>query len=311
MTDTQYRPIHERLKDNEVLNSWDSKLSLMGDVARLTTTSSKPQTPTVKKLTGNRYLNTVTGEIITPKPKAENKFDNMSSLKTTFSNLADLINCNFDNHSHNQLFITLTYDGIVNDFKKVSKDFNNFINLKLKPYFKAHNLGEMIWIAVKELQGEKNGHSIHLHVLLKAPDVKRLFIAKADLQAMWGKGICWVSSVRDEVKGADNVGWYLTSYITNIKINEDESKNLNDNQIVKDAEGHMYEKSGRLKFYPSNKNIYSCSQNVVKPIITRASVGDHKKILNNEGYHYKDFRAYSVDINDDLVVAINNQTWSK
>jgi len=209
-----------------------------------------------RKISRSQVINVVTGEVIDCEVSVTRE-DNQVSLRRTIKRLRDLINCNFFGDD-NELFITLTYRENMTDLKRLYKDFDKFYK-KLKRRYKDI---EFRYISVIEPQ-ERGAW--HLHVLLKGLNVDRLYIPNDEVIAkLWGHGF----TKTERLKGVDNVGAYLSSYLTDLI----------------DEKGRK-KKGARLYLYPSWVNIYRCSRNCMRPVQRWLKYGE---------IDYKDHKTYEV-----------------
>ena len=176
------------------------------------------------------------GEIIEKKGNFTNKSYNLKSVKQSIKNIRYLINSNFNGLRDDEYFITLTYAENMTDSKRLYKDFEKFIK-KLKYMSK-----DLLYIGVVEPQGRG---AWHVHLLLKnIQNLDNDIISKK-----WGKGYTYL----EVLNNVDNVGAYLSAYLTNTK----------------------EKKYARLYLYPKNMNILRCSRNCKRPF--------------KEKLHYKQF----------------------
>lgn len=215
-----------------------------------------------KRISKNNILNIVTGEIIEV-DKSVTRQDNIKSLRETIKRLRRLINANFEG-SENELFLTFTYAENMTDYKRLYRDFDLFYK-KLKRRYKEI---EFRYISVIEPQGRG---AWHIHLLLKALNTEYLYIENTIIAELWGQGFCKTQ----RLEGVDNVGAYLSAYLTNIIDDKGNKK-----------------KGARLYMYPAGVNIYRCSRNCEKPIEERVKYGD---------IEYKDCKTYEVvyEVKDD------------
>lgn len=213
------------------------KLVSCGDIKKVVFVGIKSDNlSNYRKIKGGKMVDLRTGEIIECKA-SDSREDNIISLKKTISRLRDLINCNFFG-ADNELFITLTYRENMTDVKRLYKDFDRFYK-KLKYRFKDI---EFCYISVIEPQ-ERGAW--HVHLLLKALNKDVLFIDNDSVVSkLWGQGF----TKTKRLKGVDNVGAYLSSYLTDV-LNEKGKK-----------------KGARLYLYPAGVNIYRCSRNCKRPV---------------------------------------------
>ena len=207
-----------------------------------------------KKISGDKMVDLRTGEIIECKV-SDSREDNIISLKKTVSKLRDLINCNFFG-ADNELFITLTYRENMTDVKRLYSDFDKFLK-KLKYRFKDI---EFCYISVIEPQ-ERGAW--HVHLLLKALDKDVLFIDNNSvISKLWGHGFTKTKRLR----GVDNVGAYLSSYLTDVFSEKGKKK------------------SARLYLYPAGVNIYRCSRNCRRPVEEKVVYKDLQGLSNFKTY---------------------------
>ncbi|MFT9344314.1 MAG: hypothetical protein ABF526_12040, partial [Liquorilactobacillus nagelii] len=174
------------------------------------------------------------------------------------------INSNFFG-ARNELFITLTYRSNMTDNSRLRKDFDRFMK-RFK--YKYNNIK---YISVIEPQ---HRGSFHSHLLVKFLDLNNVFIENEIVAKMWGNGFVNVKSTY----GIDNIGAYLTAYLTDIEVNVDDdlnNKNVVEKQI--DGQSKKFIKGGRLHLYPSGMNYYRHSKNISEPIQFFKEYGQIKK----------------------------------
>jgi hypothetical protein len=190
-----------------------------------------------RKLDKNRMVDIETGEIIDVK-HAKTRAEQTESLRRSIRNLRMVINANFFGES-NELFITLTYAENMQDLKKLYRDFEVFYK-RLKRKYKGYGF-EYIAVPEPQLRG-----SWHLHVLLKAMDKEYLYIPNNEVIAeLWGQGF----TKTERLKEVDNVGAYVSSYLTNLY----------------DEDTGVKSKGARLYLYPTGMRLYRCSRGIKKP----------------------------------------------
>jgi len=191
------------------------------------------------KLDADRYLNRFeeTGEIHYFQKK-ENRGQSYSGIKATLKRMGYKINANFEG-ADNEFFITLTFRKAVYDFKEASRLSSNFLE-RFKYHYRNH--GNINIFIVPEPHA--NG-AWHFHLLVKFRDKKKFTIlnnfnykrigkkstcnkekltweqinyckVNAPLFDIWGHGLVQVR----RLKSVDNVSAYLTSYLTNISLDE-------------------------------------------------------------------------------------------
>lgn len=224
----------------------------------------------MKKISKNEYMVIATGEILEYKNKIDNRSEDKESLRKTFKNIRQLINTNFVGNS-NELCFTITYKENVRDTKRLYDDFRKFMK-KLK-----YKYGSVDYISVVEPQ-ERGAW--HCHILLKFNDLKKAYIPNKIVSELWGNGFVKVKAMK---KNIDNLGAYLSAYLGDVEINENNLGNLIDDGVVKvgqvlnikevevDGKKKKFLKGGRLHYYPPGMNIYRCSRGIKKPTVEMMS----------------------------------------
>jgi hypothetical protein len=235
----------------------------------------------IKKLDKDRYLDIGTGEI-KEFTHIENRSQSYNSLRQTFKKLSDLINNNFVGKG-NELHVTLTYEENMTDTKRLYKDFKRFMT-RLKRNFKDKSCIEYISVVEPQERG-----AWHCHVLLRFDDLETIYIPNqfdertkkpinAPLYEMWEQG--WVTI--KSLKNVDNIGAYLSAYLTDIELTEDSVKGVyeaGEELKVKEVQGKKFIKGGRLHMYPPGMNLYRKSKGIVPPMVEEMSFGRVKKIV--------------------------------
>ena len=241
-----------------------------------------------RKISKEHYVDLSCGEILNYKIN-QNRSQNINSMRKTIHSIRRIINANFSG-GENELFITLTYKDNMQDTKKLYNDFKRFwVNFKKKFGSKYTGL-EYINVIEPQERG-----AWHCHVLVKCDVGQVLYIPNDDIFDCWShKG--WTKTKR--INGIDNIGAYLSAYLTDIEINND---NMNDiisilgthtDVVTKEInEGgnkvsKRFVKGGRLKFYGSMTNIIRCSRGIIKPQSVDEFYSDVKKIVGSRTPNY-------------------------
>ncbi|WP_051891741.1 rolling circle replication-associated protein [Lysinibacillus sphaericus] len=212
----------------------------------------------IRKLDSERYVDLETGEIRAFE-RTDNRGQGENSLRKTFNRLRELINTNFTG-SPQELFVTLTYRGELqtNDTKRVYEDFKNFMK-RLKYKYKKTTTIDYINVLEPHATG-----NFHMHVLLRFNDLENIYIANDELAKLWGNGFVTVQSLQ----GVDNIGAYLSAYLADIEVPEDNAKGLEGHPdlVEKEVSGQKkkFMKGARLVFYPTGVNIYRKSKGIVE-----------------------------------------------
>lgn len=194
------------------------------------------------------YIHLDTGEYKMFENKAENRSENLESLRRTFARVRDLINNNFTGDSIKEKFITLTYAENMTDVKKLNNNLDYFIKSLKK------EIGHFEYLTVIEPQERGAWHA---HILLKSETCT--YIPYEIINKCWSyRGYTDIKAL----EGIDNLGAYLVAYLTDLEI-QDSSDPLDLN--VKNRKNKKYEKGARLKLYPPKMKLYRKSKGIVYP----------------------------------------------
>ena len=245
-------------------------LTTMNHVLEVQHMKKKNRKQTILKLDSDSYVDLSTGEI-KDFNKTINRQQNYNSLRKTFKKLRYLINNNFVG-SENELHITLTYKENMTDTKRLYSDFEKFIK-RLKYKFKS--LSTLDYISVVEPQGRG---AWHCHCLIRFNELDKAYIKSSELQGIWGQGFVKIKSL----KNIDNIGAYLSAYLTDIEYSEDKVMVAVKEQldiVEKDVEGQSKTiiKGGRLHMYPTGLNIFRKSKGIEYPVREEMLFSDVKK----------------------------------
>lgn len=270
-----------RLIDKFIEKNDRVTVTRMGNITELQYMEKCNREAKIRKIDKYTYEVLSTGEI-KQFNLSETRKDNINSLRQTFKRLSYMINTNFSGRK-NEFWLTLTYAEKEYDPKKVSKDYNLFMK-RLK--YQTKELGEPMAICVKEPHADG---SWHMHMLLKYPHRKKAYIANERLAEIWGHGFVKIN----HIKRTDNLGAYLTAYLTDVSldelevgyetstndevwVSEDECsrQTLNDAFMQEGAEriavtktdkSKAVIKGGRLAYYPVGMKIYTTTGNLSEP----------------------------------------------
>ena len=223
----------------------------------------------IKKLNDDYYLILSTGEIRKFK-KNDDRLSNKNSFRQTFKKLKYLINNNFCG-CNNELFVTLTYAENMQDTTRLYLDLNKFIK-RLKYKFK--DLSRIEYITVIEPQ--KRG-AWHAHILIKFIDVEKIYIPNALISSVWGLGFVNVQSIAK--MSIDNLGAYLTAYLTDLPIDDIPVNDIDKYKKFKKVNDKYFIKGARLKLYPKGMNFYRKSKGIKFPERINVPYSDIKKYV--------------------------------
>ena len=254
------------------------KLTDMGNIKEIMCFEKCFKNPVqIKKISKDEYVILATGEIQQFK-KTSNRSEGKESLRRTFKHIRELINTNFIGNK-NELCFTITYKENVTDPKILYNDFRKFMK-KLK-----YKYGSVDYINVVEPQARG---AWHCHILLRFNDLKKAYIPNKDVAEMWGKGFVKVKAMKKDI---DNLGAYLSAYLGDIEVNDENiseclkhgyikcGQPINVKEVEIDGVKKKFIKGGRLHFYPTGMNIYRTSRGIKQPTVTHMSYENAKKIV--------------------------------
>jgi len=252
----------------------------MNDIIEVTSLhQTRSDLSAILKLSKDQYCLLETGEI-KDYNHTENRGQNIAGLKKSFKKIRDLINNNFTG-AGNELHITLTYADNMRDSKRLYDDFKAFWKR-----FKRRYGNDFEYLTVVEPQGRG---AWHCHVLIKSRFPDDLFINSKELAKIWGNGFIKIKSL----KGVDNIGAYLSAYLSDIELTVENVKeigavNIHDIKEITDEKGQTksYIKGGRMHFYPPGMNLYRHTKGIEFPVNEKMEYGELKKIIGDASPNY-------------------------
>lgn len=259
----------------------------MGHIVEVQHMEKRNSTCRIQKIDSDRYVNLDTGEI-SEFQKTTNRSDNINSLRKTFKKLRYLINNNFKGEP-NELFITFTFAKESFDNKMVYADFDKFLK-RLKYRFKDETTID--YINVVEPHGSGEWHS---HMLIRFNELDKIYIPHDELSKLWGNGFVTIKSL----KGVDNIGAYLSAYLTDHEVPDDfDSDGTSAEIVVKKVDGRdkKFVKGGRMHFYPPGMNLYRKSKGILYPERIDMTYKDIKKVVGSTKPNYQ--QKYMVEKDD-------------
>lgn len=223
----------EKLEDFKPNKKYISKYTKMNNIIEIVSLSHKNSSCSIKKLNKEEYVLLSTGEVFNCE-HIENRGQNINTVRQSVARLRNLINNNFTG-GKNELWITLTFGkNKVYNANELYPIFHSFIK-RLRNKFKEMVL-DYIYVPEPHEKGDW-----HIHLLLKSN--KELYIKNSLLNQIWGNGFVKVNRLQD----VDNIGAYVSAYLTNIK------------------DGEETKKGARLYLYPAGHQLYRCSKGILKP----------------------------------------------
>ena len=271
-------------------------LEIAGNVLDLRQSTRSVGKSNVQWIDADHYIDLKTGEI----KEAEHSVsrgDKMSvhQLRRSFREMRGIINTNFAgvNGEKNESLITLTYHENMTDPLRLYCDLEKFIK-KLK-----YHVGKIKYVTAVEPQGRGAWHA---HILCKQLEPGAL-VDKALINKLWEHGIIVDVETLEEV---DNVGAYLTAYLSNTPDQEG---------VNGKAVGKAVKKGNRLHMYPRGMHVYRASRNCDKPTkIKIAPISDEMRAIYtvaSERYSAS-VDVFAEDINTEktyLLNSLNHQQW--
>lgn len=224
----------------------------------------------------SEYTIVATGEIRQAKHRTSRTDDKpaIDELKKTMRRMRQLINANWCGDP-NELMITLTYAENMTDPKRLKKDMEKWLK-KAK-----RRLGEIKYLYVVEPQARGAWHS---HCLIKQLSAHSTYWPAEDVANAWGHGFVKVQ----RITGVDNVGAYLSAYMTNAPDAEDGDTLTGNSDSVTGAENKAIVKGKRAAMYPSGMHLYRASKNLEVPITKkiRPTSAEYRALINGAEQRY-------------------------
>lgn len=211
-----------------------------------------------------------------------------NSLAQTFIKLRHLINANITSENMDCVhWVTLTYAENMTDTERLYQDFRKFI-LRLKYYANKNDLPNFEYITVVEPQARGAWH----HHALLIWETTAPYIPNDVLAKIWGFGFVKIQSLHGK-QGVTNIGRYLTAYLTDIDLNNNEEiLEVSDmlsksNCKIKNIKGKRYVKGARLHMYPPNMRIFRHSKNIKQPSIIRTNRENAVELMEKQNAEYQ------------------------
>lgn len=251
-------------------------LTVCGDIIEVKQMTSRNSKQNIQFLENSDFYQVLSTGEIKKKNINEKRIDDTKELRKTFKDLRDIINTNVVDVSYCR-WVTLTYAENMTDNKRLCNDFNKFIK-RFKYYCDTKNYGHFEYINAVEPQGRGAWHCHLLFIF----DRKAPYIANKDLKDLWSHGFVTVKRLSGDV---DNVGAYLTSYLTDLELNSNDDFSCNCQ--IKNVNGKKYKKGARLRLYPANMRIYRTSRGIKKPQKIVMTPNDLKKYIGSHEPTYQ------------------------
>lgn len=250
------------------------KLKTAGNIREVQFMAGNNNYCPIQNISKDKYLDKQTGEIKERK-KSDNRYQSPKSVRKSINRLMDLIKCNATMPSHCK-WLTLTYANAMTDPKKVYEDGKMFLRRLQRHLDNSEEIFDsqksFVRITVAEPQGEMNGNSWHLHIILifNAPAP---FIDNEVIAELWGYGMTDTHKVYD----AEGLALYFKAYLSDIEYTEepvvDGLAEEPENVVEKNVNGwnKKFIKGERLKYYPTGMPLFSASRGMKRPIVEKIS----------------------------------------
>ena len=295
------KTIKRKIDVPECIDSRQSiSLKYLGNKREIAISDRHSTGATIMPISKHEYVLLSTGEVKCFENHAEDRTENIRNLEKTMRRLSDLINVNISPKNVKRCrFITLTYKENMTDSERLYHDFRNF-NKRFKRYMAQHGHSYEYIITV-EAQGRG---ALHLHCIFifarEAPYIENSMVAE-----MWGLGFVSVKAVDESI---DDIGKYLTAYLTDLPVDDtDFAAELAGGQVKEvDAGGKSKRiiKGARLKLIPAGMRIYRYSKGIRKPVVKKMAFGEALQELSDDGY--SKVGEYALEIQD---VERDFKTW--
>lgn len=267
-------------------------LKSMGNIKEVSISDRMNPGATILPISKDEYVLLSTGEVKQVVHHAEDRTENFRNLEKTMHNLSDLINANISpDNAECCRFITFTYRENMTDAERLYNDFKNF-NKRFKRYMQR--LGHYYEYIIT-IEAQARG-AFHLHGIFifseKAP-----YINNTEIGKIWGEGFVSVKAMNRSI---DDIGRYLTAYLTDLPVDDEEIPSEAVGGCIKEVESKGKSKriikGARLKLLPVGIRIYRYSRGIKKPIKEQMTYGEALDILKDSGF--SKVNEYAVEISD-------------
>lgn len=238
----------------------------------------------------------------------DRRTDDIASLSQSLVRLRNLINANVTDPQACK-WLTLTYAENMQESTRLYADFKQF-NKRLRYWLGTHNHPRHEYIAVAEPQ--RRG-AWHLHCFLIFPTAAP-FIHFDTIKRAWGQGTITVKALY----GIDNVGAYLTPYLTDISLTEglQGGSIKNGLRVVEETDSagsktrKAYIKGGRLKYYPAGFRLYRVSRGIKRPTVFECTEEEAMRLVGPAALTYEKTIRLMDENNGNIINVINYRQYN-
>ena len=249
-----------------------------GNVRNITAPMFRNESATVIPISKEEYVLCGSGEVREYQKHAKDRTGNLDSLRKSVSRLRDIINCNLTPEMKNRTrFVTLTYRENMTDPKRLYQDADKF-NKRFRYYLRT-KYGGLSYEYITTVEAQGRG-AFHLHIIMIFSNPPP-YIESSVIAEIWRHGFVSIKKIRGDV---DDLGSYLTAYLTDLAISEE---NFSLDMVGKTAtfkNGKAILKGERLKLIPTGINIYRVSRGIKRPTVFKIEYGEAIKMLERDGY---------------------------
>lgn len=255
----------EKLHDFSMRDNWEVKVTRMGNIKEIQYLSKRNTKQIIQRLDKDTYMNLATGEICEVN-HMENRADDKRSIQKTMYAGRAIINTNVTDVRKGK-FVTGTYVENMTDFRKLYKDIEYFVKKMRKKY------GHFEHITAREPQ-ERGAWHFHMIMIF---DRIAPYIPNHEIQDIWGHGMTFTR----KLDSVDDVGAYLTAYLTDVPVLSD-ADILPGDVIKVNDDGKKFKKGARLKFYPPGMRVFTWSKGIKKPEVEYTDYATAKKEVSSD-----------------------------
>lgn len=278
----------KKVKPLKIPDDAVSKVYITNNVVEaITTDKTNYNLSKYRKLSKEMYVDISTGEVHHYKSDKNSKANKYINQKT-FITLRRIINNNFVG-DFTEKHIVLTYGSEMTDYRQANKDFKDFwARFSYKyPDFEY----------IRIIEPQQNG-TWHIHVLIKYSSYRPIFIEQNKLNKIWGMGMVWISNI----PFSDNFGAYFSARFSDVDIFENNQTYDNKKSIVK---------GGRLKFYPPNFKLYTCSKGIKRPVAIYLTHSEVENLVKNREPFYSYTNNVKCEDENGNELELNNITYEQ
>lgn len=274
------------------------------EIKFMTTAVTSP----IKKLNADSFIELSTGEVREFEHTAETRADNITTIKRSMAQLRDLINANVVDSTKCR-WVTLTYARNETDTKVVYKDFNKFWK-RFTYYCAKNNIEIPEYIDCIEPQGRG---SFHHHLILifqnRAP-----FIGNSIFSKIWKHGFTRIT----KLENIDNIGLYLSAYLSDLPVEEALSNSKNPKGDLKAVQATAEDgkkvskavvKGARLALYPAHFNFYRTSRGIKRPLNIKCTEQQAQRLIGDAPLTYE--KTIEITENGNHINTINYRVYNK